>query len=94
MEALTALMQGLVDHPVHCMLAVSFIVIGYLYKAREADKKAADEAREAAKKAADERADAKSAAHLAAVEKVIPVAEKLADGVVTLERLMMMTKEG
>jgi hypothetical protein len=94
MEAFTQLLTGLVDHPVHCMLAVALVVIAYLYKAREGDRKNADARATAEKKASDDRADAKAAAHLATVEKVIPVAEKLADGVTTLERLMMMTKEG
>lgn len=77
MEAFAALLQGIVDHPTACMLAVTLIVIAYLYKAREADKTATDT-----------RVDKLNEAHKATIEKVIPVAEKLADGVSTLERLM------
>lgn len=77
MEAFSQLIDGLVSHPTACMLALVLIALAYLYRAREADKKASDE-----------RIERMQAAHLATVEKTIPVAEKLADGVVMLERLM------
>jgi len=77
MEAFEAIFRGLVEHPAECFLALSLVVIGYLYRAREADRKAAEE-----------RYDKLNELRYATAEKVIPVAEKLADGVVTLERLM------
>lgn len=77
MEALSQLIDGLVAHPAECFAALLLLAVVYLYKAREADKRASDE-----------RYDKLNEARMATVEKVIPVAEKLADGVSTLERLM------
>lgn len=77
MEAFEALLKGIVEHPTACMLAVALIALAFLYKAREADR--------TAKEAQIQKLNDD---HKATIEKVIPVAEKLADGVNTLERLM------
>jgi hypothetical protein len=37
MEAFSQILQGLVDHPTACMLVLTLLALGYLYRAREAD---------------------------------------------------------
>lgn len=84
MEAFQALVDGIVAHPTACMLAIALIALGFLYRARESDKTSADA-----------RLDKLNEAHKATLEKVIPVADKLGDAaiavekaVATLERMM------
>lgn len=84
METFEAIYKGLNEHPTACMLALALVALAYFYRAREVDKKAADE-----------RNDKLNEAHKATIEKVIPVADKLGDAaiavekaVATLERLM------
>lgn len=84
MEAFQALLDGIVAHPTACMLTVTLIALGFLYRAREADRAAKDAI---VQKLNDD--------HKATIEKVIPVADKLGDAaiavekaVATLERLM------
>lgn len=77
MEAFTQLLTGLVEHPVHCFLALALIAVAYLYKARQQDHK--DFLDLIMKKNAD---------HLETVAKVIPVAEKSADAVIAAERIL------
>lgn len=75
MEAFQALLDGIVAHPTACMLAVTLIALGFLYKAREADRVAKETQ---IQKLNDD--------HKATIEKVIPVSEKLADAAVAVEK--------
>lgn len=85
MEALTELVAALVAHPTECFLALTLIAFGFYYRAREADRIAVTAKNE-------ERVQMLNDRNLETAKQVIPVAEKLADGVTTLERLMEMTK--
>jgi len=78
MEALQQLIDGLVNHSTATLFALTILALAFLYKAREAER-----AENATKIQALNDRNAQT------LEKVIPVAEKLADGVVTLERLMI-----
>lgn len=77
MELVGQIAAGLAANPTAWMLALALMALVYFYKAREGDARAHAE-----------RIERMQAAHLATVEKTIPVAEKLADGVAILERLM------
>lgn len=87
MEAFGQILQGLVDHPTACILALTLVALAYFYRAREADARSYIE-----------KISTMEAAHRATLEKVIPVADKLGDAaiavekaVATLERLMEKT---
>lgn len=77
MEAFAQILQGLVDHPTACLLALALIALGWLYKARAQDQK---DFIEIILKRED--------GHRETLLKVIPAAEKLTDSVVILERII------
>lgn len=75
MEAFESLLKGFAESPLPTMLVVSVLAAIYLYKAREADRVARDAQ---VQKLNDD--------HKATIEKVIPVADKLADATIAIER--------
>lgn len=77
MEALQPLIDGLNAHSTATLFALTIIALAFLYKAREAERLVTAE-----------KIQALNDRNAATLEKVIPVAEKLADGVTTVERLM------
>ena len=80
MESLTAILQGVVEHPTALLLTLTLIALGYLYREREADQK--------------EYLDMvlkQEAAHRDTLAKIIPIAEKLIDSVEVLERVTTAT---
>lgn len=84
MEAFTEMLNGLVAHPTACFLVLALIALAFIYRAREVDRAAHGVL---VQKLNDD--------HKATIEKVIPVADKLGDAaiavekaVATLERLM------
>lgn len=78
------MLAGMINHPTACMLVIVLFALGYLYRAREADR---------AREAVDHRAffDAmmeKEKEHRETLEKVLPVAENLNQSVTLLAHLI------
>jgi hypothetical protein len=78
-----AIAGGLATHPLTYLCALLIIACVYLFK----ELRAAD-------RAALDRVVANATEHRATLEKVIPVAEKLATGVDTLERISLTLATG
>lgn len=70
--------QGLAANPLAWICALALMTVAYLFK----ELRAADRLQL-------ERADAAKVAHLATLEKVIPIAEKLTSAVEILEKLSL-----
>lgn len=77
MEAFTEVLNGLVNHPTACMLTLSLIVNGFLFRMLIQNAK---EYIESILKQEKEHRDT--------LTKVIPAAEKLTESVVILERII------
>lgn len=80
MDTFSQILQGLVEHPTACLLALALVALAYLYKARAQDHR--DFLELILKKEAE---------HRDTVLKVIPAAEKLTESVVILERIIAHT---
>lgn len=76
MDPASNIASGLATHPLTYLCALLILACGYLFK----ELRAAD-------RAALDRVVKNAEEHRATLEKVIPVAEKLAAGVETLERI-------
>ncbi len=76
MELIGQLAAGLATSPLSWILALSLVVIGYLYRAREnAQKEFLDMVMK------------QEGSHRETLMKVLPIAEKLGDSVESLERI-------
>ncbi len=71
------LVNALVAHPTACMLAIALISLGWLFKLRTAEQEKFLTT-----------ILGQEAAHRETLSKVIPVAEKLTESVVILERVL------
>lgn len=67
---------GLVSHPTACILTLTLIALAFLYRAREADRVRHEEK---VQKLNDD--------HKETMKQVIPVAEKLSDAAIAVEKL-------
>lgn len=77
-----SLLKGFVESPLPSMLVVAILTGAYLYKAREADRVARDAERTVVAAQIQKLNDD----HKSTIEKVIPVADKLADATIAIER--------
>lgn len=88
MDSFSEIMKSFGMAPLATMLTLCLIALAYLYRAREKERSATEAAREKERTAAAAIIQALNDRNFQTAEKVFPVAEKLADGVTTLERLM------
>lgn len=88
MDTFSEIMKSFGMAPLATMLTLCLIALGYLYRAREKERDVTEASREKERATSAERIQALNDRNFQTAEKVFPVAEKLADGVTTLERLM------